>query len=144
MPKRSEGCNAREFKASKGWFGNFRKRFDQIKKKKIQRLEVASVDQQRTDNFQDNMRKLLRSKYICLDKFYNTDDSALFWEKVSCCCCCLVTKSCPIFSTPWTADHQAPLSMGLPRQKYWSELPFSSPGDLSHSWIKLTSSALAS
>ena len=25
---------------------------------------------------------------------------------------------------------QAPLSMGLPRQEYWSGLPFPSPGDL--------------
>ena len=25
---------------------------------------------------------------------------------------------------------QAPLSMGLPRQEYWSWLPFPSPGDL--------------
>ena len=29
-----------------------------------------------------------------------------------------------------TAAHQAPLSMGFPRQKYWSGLPFPSPGDL--------------
>ena len=28
--------------------------------------------------------------------------------------------------TPWTAAHQAPLSMGLPRQEYWSGLPFPS------------------
>ena len=26
--------------------------------------------------------------------------------------------------------HKAPLSMGFPRQEYWSELPFPSPGDL--------------
>ena len=26
--------------------------------------------------------------------------------------------------------HQAPLSMGLPRQEYWSGLPFSFPGNL--------------
>ena len=32
--------------------------------------------------------------------------------------------------TPWSVAHQAPLSMGFPRQEYWSELPFSSPGDL--------------
>ena len=31
--------------------------------------------------------------------------------------------------TPWT--HQAPLSMGLTKQEYWSRLPFLSPGDLS-------------
>ena len=30
----------------------------------------------------------------------------------------------------WTVAHQAPLSMGLSRQKYWSGLPFPSPGDL--------------
>ena len=30
----------------------------------------------------------------------------------------------------WTAAHQAPLSMGFPRQEYWSRLPFPSPGDL--------------
>ena len=32
--------------------------------------------------------------------------------------------------TPWTAAHQAPLSMGFPRHEYWSGLPFPSPGDL--------------
>ena len=32
--------------------------------------------------------------------------------------------------TPWTVALQAPLSMGFPRQEYWSGLPFPSPGDL--------------
>ena len=32
--------------------------------------------------------------------------------------------------TPWTVDRQAPLSMGLSRQEYWSGLLFLSPGDL--------------
>ena len=32
--------------------------------------------------------------------------------------------------TPWTVAHQAPLSMGFPRQEYWSGLPFPSPEDL--------------
>ena len=32
--------------------------------------------------------------------------------------------------TLWTVAHQAPLSMGFSRQEYWSELPFSTPGDL--------------
>ena len=34
------------------------------------------------------------------------------------------------FSTPWAVARQAPLSMGFPRQEYWSQLAFSSPGDL--------------
>ena len=33
-------------------------------------------------------------------------------------------------ATPWTVAHQAPLSMGFPRQEYWSGLLFPSPGDL--------------
>ena len=32
--------------------------------------------------------------------------------------------------TPWTVAHQAPLSMVLFRQEYWSVLPFSPPEDL--------------
>ena len=35
-----------------------------------------------------------------------------------------------LFVTPWAVSHQALLSMGFPRQEYWSGLPFPSPGDL--------------
>ena len=35
-----------------------------------------------------------------------------------------------LFVTPWTVARQAPLTMGFPRQEYWSRLPFSPPGDL--------------
>ena len=45
--------------------------------------------------------------------------------------------------TPWTVAHQAPLSLGFPRQEYWSELPFPSPGDLPNPGIKPASPALA-
>ena len=31
------------------------------------------------------------------------------------------------FVTPWTVAHQAPLSMGFPRQEYQSGLPFPYP-----------------
>ena len=34
------------------------------------------------------------------------------------------------FPTPWTVDHQAPLSMEFSRKEYWSGLPFPPPGDL--------------
>ena len=36
-----------------------------------------------------------------------------------------------LFESPWTVLSQAPLTMGFPRQEYWSGLPFPSPGDLS-------------
>ena len=45
--------------------------------------------------------------------------------------------------TPWTVACLAPLSMGFPRQEYWSGLPFPSPGDLSHPGIKPAPPALA-
>ena len=32
-----------------------------------------------------------------------------------------------LFGTPWTIARQALLSMGFPRQEYWSMLPFPSP-----------------
>ena len=32
-----------------------------------------------------------------------------------------------LFATAWTAAYQAPLSMGISRQEYWSRLPFPSP-----------------
>ena len=47
------------------------------------------------------------------------------------CCCCWVSRwaTSDSFATPWTVACQASLSMGFPRQEYWSGLPFPSPGD---------------
>ena len=44
--------------------------------------------------------------------------------------------------TLWTVARRAPLSMGFPRQEYWSGLPFPSPGYLSNPGIELASPAL--
>ena len=35
-----------------------------------------------------------------------------------------------LFAAPWTVARQAPLSLGFPRQEYWSGLPVPSPGGL--------------
>ena len=51
----------------------------------------------------------------------------------------LVSKLCP---TSWTVAHQALLSIGLPRQGYWSGLPFPSPGDLPDAEFEPRSAAL--
>ena len=40
------------------------------------------------------------------------------------------------FATPWTAAHQAALSMGYSRQEYWSGLPLPSPWSHSNSSSK--------
>ena len=34
----------------------------------------------------------------------------------------------PLFATPWTVAHQAPLSMGFSRQEYWCGVPLPTPG----------------
>ena len=47
------------------------------------------------------------------------------------------------FPTPWSIAHQAPPSMRFPRQEYWNELQFPSPGDLPNSGIEPTSPAMA-
>ena len=47
------------------------------------------------------------------------------------------------FAAPWTVAHQVALSMGFPRQEYWSGLPFPSTGDLPDPGIEPASPALA-
>ena len=60
--------------------------------------------------------------------------------------CVLSRFSCvQLFVTLWTVARQAPLSMELSRQEYWSRLPCPPPRDLPHPGIKpraLTSPAL--
>ena len=57
-----------------------------------------------------------------------------------------------LFSIPWTVAHQAPLSMGSPRQEdcsekkkkeYWSGLLFLTPGDFSQSRVRIQVSCIA-
>ena len=48
----------------------------------------------------------------------------------------------PLFETPWTIAHKAPLSMEFSRQEYWSGLLCPPPGDLLDSGIELMSPAL--
>ena len=47
------------------------------------------------------------------------------------CTCVLICFRCvQHFGTPWTVAHHSLLSMGFPRQEYWSGLPCPPPGDL--------------
>ena len=60
--------------------------------------------------------------------------------------CAQMLSHIRLFATPWTVAHQAPLSMGFSRQKYWSGVPFPLPGDLPNPGIEpasFTSPALA-
>ena len=57
-------------------------------------------------------------------------------EKARLCCV-------PLFPTPWTVAHQAPLTVAFSRQECWSGLPFPSPGHLPDPGIKSGSPASA-
>ena len=46
-----------------------------------------------------------------------------------------------VFAASWTVAQQAPLSMELSRQEYWSGLPFPLPGDLPDPGIEPVSPA---
>ena len=65
--------------------------------------------------------------------------SAACKESVCVCVCVCVrvracvrarAQSCRTLQTQWTVASQAPLSMGLSWQEYWTGLPSPSPGDL--------------
>ena len=60
--------------------------------------------------------------------------------------CVLIPSVVSDSATPWTADRQAPLSMGFSRQEHWSGLPCPSPGDRPNSGVepKPTSQAASS
>ena len=57
-------------------------------------------------------------------------------------CVCVSRSVMSDSVTPWTVAHQAPLSVGFPRQEYWSGLPCRSPGDLPDPGIKPRSPTL--
>ena len=48
----------------------------------------------------------------------------------------------PTLATPWTVTCQAPMSMGLSRQEYWSEMSFPSPGNITDPGIEARSPTL--
>ena len=57
-------------------------------------------------------------------------------------CVCYLLSCVQLFATPWIIAHWAPLSMGFPREEYWSGLPFPSPGHLPDPGIKPRSPGL--
>ena len=64
-------------------------------------------------------------------------------DPTMCVCVCVYIQSSPIFAKPWTEAHQAPLSIGVFRQEYWSGLPFPPLGVLPDPVIEFVSPALA-
>ena len=101
--------------------------------------EVAKL--QYTNTYLWNLEKWYRWTYLqgrnrdtenrCAHR--GKGESGANWDRgtdINILCCCLVAKSCLILCHPIDCTHQAPLSMGFPRQEHWSGLPFPSPGGL--------------
>ena len=80
--------------------------------------------------FSNNLKQLLdRLVESPLAKgLYSVHAVGLFLCYVSSCAHSL--SRVRLFATPWTVALLAPLFMALPRQEYWSGLPFPIPGDL--------------
>ena len=68
--------------------------------------------------------------YVCVCLSTHTPSEALYL------CCVLSHFSRVLFSTLWIIARQALLSMGLPRQEYWSGLPCPPPGHLPDTGIE--------
>ena len=65
---------------------------------------------------------------VCLNYFKMYLFISLIFS--DCLLCCAVFGFVQLFVTPWTAAHQAPLSIVFSRKEYWSGLPIPPPGDL--------------
>ena len=70
--------------------------------------------------------------------FHRSVDSELTPQSM----CAHLLSSVPLCAPPWTAAHQAPLTMGFSRQGYWRGSPCPPPGDLPHLGIEPGSLAL--
>ena len=66
------------------------------------------------------------------------------YKSIKASCCCLVAKLClALCDSLNCVACQTPLSMGFPRQEYWSGLPCPPPGDLTKPGIEHIFPALA-
>ena len=78
--------------------------------------------------------------FLCYRNHYSNQDIVLW----ACVYVCAQLLNCiQLFAAPWTAAHQAPLSMEFSRQEYWSGLPFPSPEDLPNPGIEPASPCIS-
>ena len=79
-----------------------------------------------TGSTQDKVKKKVKYCAESYNSKYDprTDTSSLSGNTLSLLFSCCHVQ---LFATPWMLACQPPLSMGFPRQEYWSGLPFLSP-----------------
>ena len=91
------------------------------------------------ESLSETLRHRISQEYSYLLDAYYTSDTVL---GVSVCKRACVLSCVWLFVTLWAVAHQAPLSMRLSRQEYWSGLPCPRPGDLPNPGIEPGSPAL--
>ena len=68
------------FKASKGWFENFKKRYSLHNLKLMG--ETASADHAAAEKYQDEFEKMVQEKGYLPEQVFNADETGLFWKKM--------------------------------------------------------------
>uniref|UniRef100_UPI00358E44AC tigger transposable element-derived protein 1-like n=1 Tax=Myxine glutinosa TaxID=7769 RepID=UPI00358E44AC len=69
-----------KFQASKGWFENFKRRFDLHNVKLIG--EAASADHVAAKNYPPQLKKLIEEKGFRPEQVFNADETELFWKRM--------------------------------------------------------------
>ena len=81
---------------------------------------------------------LLYKKWFCVNTYLYVKYSVIEREWAQLLVCCESHSVMSSFLRPnGLLSHQTPLSMGFPRQEYWSGLPCPLPGDLPDPGIEL-------
>lgn len=76
----SNESHDREFKASKGWFDRFRRRFS-LRNMKLGG-ETASADMEAAQRFREHLGKIIQEGNYSADQVFNADEFTLFWKKM--------------------------------------------------------------
>ena len=94
-------------------------------------------------DYQHMERRKKRPLWPLVTKDLKSPNGDFHFAPLPLCLLLLLLSLCNSFVTPWAIAHQATLSMGFPRQEYWSGLPCLPPGDLPYPRIEPVSPALA-
>ena len=107
--------------------------------KEIIRQTATEIKQGNKAHESDNSENLLKDDILYQIHKYGIQIIANQYLQIT-----LLLFSHSVMSNSFlTPAHQAPLSIGFPRRKYWSGLPFPFPEDLPNQGIKPVSPALA-
>ena len=89
-----------------------------------------------------SLKSHFKEQIFCFHKFHSFTWISLLIFPMYSLSKCQSLICAQLFVTPWTAAHQAPLSMRFSRQGYWSGSPFPSPRDLPQprdgTWVSCT------